>query len=230
MKDDDLPSLVLDKGHQVVNGIFTAAEMRDVVAPLSNARLDRTKAGARHLLRVPVVQHMADDPRLVRLARRFLGSSATPFRATLFDKSPKANWLVPWHQDTALPLRRQVPDEEWGPWSTKAGVLYAHAPAWALEEVVALRVSLDDSLAENGPLRVLPNTHRSGVLTDAQIERLAREVKPVECVAPSGSVVAMRPLIVHASSKSASDRSRRVLHIEYATAVDLGPGIELAVC
>jgi ectoine hydroxylase-related dioxygenase (phytanoyl-CoA dioxygenase family) len=221
---------VLDEGHQVVNGIFTAAEMRDVIAHLSNTNLDRTKAGARHLLRVPVVRHMADDARLVSLARGFLGASATPLRATLFDKSPKANWLVPWHQDTALPLRREVTAEGWGPWSTKAGVLYAHAPAWALEEVVALRVSLDDSLAENGPLRVLPNTHRSGVLTDAQIERLAREVKPVECVAPSGSVVAMRPLIVHASSKSASDRSRRVLHIEYATAVDLGPGIELAVC
>ena len=42
-------------------------------------------------------------------------------------------------------------------------------------------------------------------------------------------VVAMRPLTVHASSKSADDRPRRVLHIEYATTVNLGAGIQLAV-
>ena len=204
--------------------------MCDVTAHLSNACLERTKAGARHLLRVPVVQQVSEDPRLLRLARGFLGPSATPFRATLFDKSPKANWLVSWHQDTALPLRRTVSLDDWGPWSTKDGVLYAHAPAWALERVIALRVSLDDSLAENGPLRVLPNTHRAGVLADADIERLAREVGPVHCVAPSGSVIAMRPLTVHASSKAVSDRPRRVLHIEYVTAVDLGQGLQLAVC
>jgi len=60
----------------------------------------------------------------------------------------------------ALPLRERTEQEGWGPWSTKAGVLSAHAPAWALEQVIALRVSLDDSLATNGPLRVLPDTHR----------------------------------------------------------------------
>jgi len=39
----------------------------------------------------------------------------------------------------------------------------------------------------------------------------------------------MRPLTIHASSKSASDQPRRVLHIEYVTALVLGEGIELAV-
>jgi Phytanoyl-CoA dioxygenase (PhyH) len=219
----------VDKGYQIFSAVFTAADMRDVIVQLTSAPFDRTKAGARHLLGVPVVREVADDPRLVRLARRFVGSSATPFRATLFDKSPEANWFVAWHQDTALPLVRQVQAEEWGPWSTKAGVLYAHAPAWALEQVVALRVSLDDSSATNGPLRVLPNTHRLGVLTDAQIDVLADERAVVDCVAASGSVVAMRPLTVHASSKATVRQPRRVLHLEYAAARDLGSGIELAV-
>ena len=125
---------------------------------------------------------------MLELARGFLGPVAVPFKATLFDKSPGANWLVAWHQDTALPLRTRMESDEWGPWSTKAGLLYAHAPAWALEQVIALRVSLDDSSASNGPLRVLPDTHQAGVLSEAEIERLAREVAPVDCVAPSGSV------------------------------------------
>jgi ectoine hydroxylase-related dioxygenase (phytanoyl-CoA dioxygenase family) len=178
---------------------------------------------------VPVVRQLAFDSRMVQIARPFLGARATPFRATLFDKSGDANWLVVWHQDTALPLRARIERPEWGPWSTKAGVLYAHAPAWALEQVVALRISLDESLATNGPLRVLPNTHRRGVLNDQQIEQLARETIALDCLTAAGGVVAMRPLTLHASSKAIEDRPRRILHIEYAPTVSLAPGIELAV-
>ena len=151
------------------------------------------------------------------------------FRATGFDKSAHANWLVVWHQDTALPLRRQVELTGWGPWSVKAGVIYAHAPAAALAQVVALRVHLDDSTRANGPLRVLPGSHTLGLLSDERIARLQQEITPIECLASAGGVVAMRPLLVHASSKSREARPRRVLHIEYATTVELGPDIELAV-
>lgn len=218
-----------DQGFSIIDGVFTPAEMRQVLQVLSVTDLDRTKAGARHVLSVPVVGQVALDPRMVQIARQFIGAGATPFRATLFDKSGHANWLVVWHQDTALPLRERIERPEWGPWSTKAGVLYAHAPAWALEQVVALRVSLDDSLTTNGPLRVLPNSHRWGVLSEQQIEHLVRETMPLVCMTAAGGVVALRPLTLHASSKAVDDRPRRILHIEYAPSVSLAPGIELAV-
>jgi ectoine hydroxylase-related dioxygenase (phytanoyl-CoA dioxygenase family) len=218
-----------EQGYSIYEQIFERSEMAHALAELRAAAMDRTKAGARHVLNVPVVRGLADDRRLVTIASHFVGPAPVAFRATLFDKSPTANWLVVWHQDTALPLRRRVDGAEWGPWSTKAGVPYAHAPAWALEKVVALRLSLDDSTATNGPLRVLPNSHLAGVFSDKQIEQLSRDTAPVDCLAASGGVVAMRPLTVHASSKSTDDQPRRVLHIEYAATVNLGPGVELAV-
>lgn len=177
----------------------------------------------------PAVRALAHDPRLLALARKEVGATALPYRATLFDKSPGANWLVVWHQDTALPLRARQDVPGWGPWSVKAGVLYAHAPAQALENIAAVRVHLDDSLAENGPLRVLPGTHEQGVLTDAAIQALAGVVPARECVVGRGGVVVMRPLLVHASSKSTSEAPRRVLHLEYARSASTGPGLELAV-
>jgi ectoine hydroxylase-related dioxygenase (phytanoyl-CoA dioxygenase family) len=109
-------------------------------------------------------------------------------------------------------------------------VLYAHTPAWALERVVALRVHLDDSTEANGPLRVLPHTHMQGVLSEVEIERVARDVVAVDCVAAAGDVIAMRPLTVHASCKAQDAQPRRVLHIEYAEGLALGSGIELAIC
>jgi ectoine hydroxylase-related dioxygenase (phytanoyl-CoA dioxygenase family) len=92
---------------------------------------------------------------------------------------------------------------------------------------VALRLHLDDSRADNGPLRVLPGTHTLGLLTESDIPRLTTEVPAVDCTVPAGGVVVMRPLIVHASSKAESDLPRRVPHIEYARSVDLGDGLKL---
>lgn len=164
------------------------------------------------------------------IAAEFVGPSPVPFRATLFDKSVASNWLVVWHQDTVLPLKERNDDGEWGPWSEKAGVLYAHAPAWALKQVIALRLHLDDSTVNNGPLRVLPGSHRGGVLTDQEVEQVAGRTPAVDCLGACGGVVAMRPLLVHASSKATTDEPRRVLHIEYAPDLRLGEGIDLAMC
>jgi ectoine hydroxylase-related dioxygenase (phytanoyl-CoA dioxygenase family) len=89
-------------------------------------------------------------------------------------------------------------------------------------------VSLDASTAENGPLRVLPDTHQHGVLDDDEIARYVRQTAPIDCLTAVGGVVAMRPLTVHASSKSISRAQRRVVHIEYAASLTLAKGVELA--
>ena len=219
----------MSQGYEIVKHVFDRGDLRELTDTLGEIDDHRTRAGARHLMHVPAVRSIATDDRLVGIARKWVGESALPFRATLFDKSPDSNWLIVWHQDTALPLAYSLDAPGWGPWSVKAGVDYAHAPAEALARVVALRLSLDDSGLDNGPLRVLPETHTLGVLTDEAVARLAARVEPVDCCVDAGGVVVMRPLTVHASSKATSGRPRRVLHIEYADSLDVAPGLRLAV-
>jgi ectoine hydroxylase-related dioxygenase (phytanoyl-CoA dioxygenase family) len=216
-------------GYSILDRVVDRPEIRGLIDLLDEHVKHRTRAGARHLMGVAAVRALAADPRLVGIAREWVGETAVPFRATLFDKSPDRNWLIAWHQDTALPLESKADRPGWGPWSVKEGVSYAHAPASALERIVALRLSLDDSGPDNGPLRVLPDTHRLGVLTDAEVTDLAHRIAAVDCIAPSGGVVVMRPLVVHASSKAISDRPRRVLHVEYATSLDIDTFLRLAV-
>jgi len=111
----------------------------------------------------------------------------------------------------------------------KDGVLYSHAPASALSRLVALRVHLDPSEHTNGPLRVVPGSHRLGVLSDDAISELVLRSKAVECIVPRGGILAMRPLLLHASGKASSRIPRRVIHIEYADSTTVVPGGELAV-
>lgn len=219
---------VEQRGFAILPNVLTSGEIERLDETLTRNPLPRSRAGMRHALRHPAVLAIAREPRLRAIAQEVLGSDPFPFRATLFDKSPGSNWLVVWHQDTALPLRARRDLPEWGSWSVKDGVMYAHAPAIALSRVVAPRLHLDDSVSENGPLRVLPGTHTMGALTDDAIHRLSTQITAVDCLVPRGGVLVMRPLIVHASSKSRGKMQRRVLHIEYAVSASIADGLELA--
>jgi ectoine hydroxylase-related dioxygenase (phytanoyl-CoA dioxygenase family) len=217
------------QGFAIVPDVLTRSDLDRLDESLKRTPLPRSRAGMRHALRHPAVLAVARDPRLLAIAQEILGCASFPFKATLFDKSPISNWLVAWHQDKALPLRERREHRAWGPWSVKDGVIYAHAPASALSRVVALRLHLDDSASENGPLRVLPGTQTMGVLSDNAIHDLNTRTSAVDCLVPRGGILVMRPLIVHASSKSRSTKQRRVLHIEYAASTSIADGLELAI-
>lgn len=225
----DWQDSIRSAGFAIIPGVLERCDIAELLRQFSDITLERSKAGIRHAMKLPAVSSIANDPRVLPIARAILGDEAIPFRATLFDKSSTANWLVVWHQDTALPLMQRCAMAGWGPWSVKDHVVYAHAPAIALSRVLALRFHLDDSDAENGPLRVLPGTHNFGVLTDEQLHNLSTKISGVDCLTPAGGILAMRPLLVHASSKSHSPRSRRVLHIEYATALRIADSMELRI-
>ncbi|HXN27392.1 MAG TPA: phytanoyl-CoA dioxygenase family protein [Candidatus Acidoferrales bacterium] len=217
------------KGFAILPEVLTRSDLDQLDESLKRDPLPRSRAGMRHAIRHPAVLAVARESRLRAIAQEVLGCDPFPFTATWFDKSTLSNWIVAWHQDKALPLRdrRELPG--WGPWSVKDGVIYANAPASALSRVVALRLHLDDSTPENGPVRVLPGTHSMGVLSDDAIRGLSARTTAVDCLVPRGGILIMSPLIVHASSKSPSALPRRVLHVAYAASATIAEGLELAI-
>jgi ectoine hydroxylase-related dioxygenase (phytanoyl-CoA dioxygenase family) len=101
----------------------------------------------------------------------------------------------------------------------KNSVPHVQPPIEWLERMLAVRLHLDDANECNGALRVLPGTHRQGRVTPQQIEVLRHTQPDVLCAAHAGDAMIMRPLLLHASSQSASGAHRRVIHIEYAAFV-----------
>jgi ectoine hydroxylase-related dioxygenase (phytanoyl-CoA dioxygenase family) len=216
-------------GLAIVPGVLGHEYLDRLLEEINALAPRRSRAGVRHALGLAPVAALAQRTELIEMAQKVLGPNAFPFRATFFDKSPQSNWLVVWHQDTALPLKTRLELPGWGPWSMKDGIHYAHAPSSTLAQVLALRIHFDDSTASNGPLRVLPGTHTLGVLSDDTVHEIAHRTTPFDCVVPKGGIVAMRPLLIHASSKSQTEIPRRVLHIEYAASVAIAEPLQLAV-
>ena len=111
-----------EQGFGIIPNVLAQQDVEDLLEELSLANLPRSRAGVRHAMRLATVRAMARGSQLLGVAQQILGNGAFPFRATLFDKSPTANWLVVWHQDTALPLRERHESPGWGPWSVKDDV------------------------------------------------------------------------------------------------------------
>lgn len=215
------------EGFVVIDRVLSSRECDSLVEQIAVDRY-RDRAGLRNLMSNRAVRALAVSKPLTQLTKTLIGIDLVPYKATLFEKTGKANWLVAFHQDTALPLEKALDTNGWGPSSLKDGIRFSHAPTWALRKIVAVRVHLDASTPENGPLRVIPGTHNERVLDDAEFEKIANQGPAVECPVGKGGVIAMSPLIFHASSKIKNHMPRRVLHIEYAPSLDLGEGVRLA--
>lgn len=216
-------------GYYIQENVCSESECDRLIAILSLDNVRRSRAGARNLMNIPAIAELAFDRRLLAITEVVYGRELVPYKATLFEKSGKANWLVAWHQDTALPLEEFKGCDRWGSTSIKAGIRFAHAPPSALSRILALRIHLDASTELNGPLRVVRGSHSFGLLTDKDIEQYVNKGEIVECLTGRGGVLAMSPLLLHASSKTEADLPRRVLHIEYAESLDIENGIRLAV-
>lgn len=163
-------------------------------------------AGTRNLLMYPWCRAMC-----ARL-RSALSLSGVAVQCTLFDKTPSRNWLVPLHQDLSIPVAERVEHPELRAWSVKQGQHFVQPPAEFLAQLLAVRVHIDGCGRDNGPLRVVPGSHRHGRLDEAAARRLRDRLGEVSCPVEKGGILLLRPLLLHASSKASSPAHRRVLH------------------
>lgn len=136
-------------------------------------------------------------------------------QCTYFEKSRLQNWLVPVHQDISIPVSKQIEHPSLHGWSEKEGVVFVHGPVPVLQQLVALRLHLDPCREEDGPLKVVCGTHQHGVINAEAAVRLKQAQGETLCTAEAGDVLLLRPLLLHASSKSTGTGLRRVLHFVF---------------
>lgn len=207
-------------GFAIVSGVLSPDERSKLLSALGLA----PKAGHRGLLAEPAVRELARNGAMLGLVRPHVPEAPMPVRAIFFDKSPEANWVVAWHQDLTIEVRARTDLPGFGPWSVKDGVPHVQPPIELMEQMLAVRLHFDDADASNGALRVLPGSHQLGRLSIGRIHELRAQHSEVLCTVSAGDALLMRPLLLHASNRSAKPSHRRVLHIEYA-GFQLPPGL-----
>lgn len=207
----------IDKfGFAIVPQIISDEQIEKLIECLSKLNLS-SAYGVRNLLNLsPEIRKLAESGKVKNLIGKVLGENAKPVRAIFFDKTPDANWKVPWHQDLTIAVKEKRQTEGFSAWTIKANVQHVQPPVSILEKMLAIRVHLDDADKTNGALKVFPNSHRNGRLSAAEIQDLKKTNRTEVCNVKRGTAFLMRPLLVHSSSAGTNPVHRRIIHIEFA--------------
>ena len=199
-----------DAGFALVPQVFTDIECERFAAEVT--RSSSASGGTRCLLGNDWCRSLASQLRQHVFLGPLLQPSYVAVQCTYFERSSSRNWLVPVHQDLSIPVAERVEHSSLSGWSEKEGSLFVQAPVSLLQGLLAVRVHLDGCTANDGPLRVVPGSHILGRI-GAEAAVAARLSSPeFVCCAQRGSVLAMRPLLLHSSSKATGTSLRRVLH------------------
>jgi hypothetical protein len=207
-------------GYAILPAVFAGERLDAIVPALASSfandgdgstlrSADGSIYGARNLLQLwPAVAEVWKQPPLPELISEVLGPAFGLVRVLYFDKPPEQSWALPWHKDRAIAVRdNRLSSVHFGKPTFKVGVPHVDAPDWLLENMLTLRLHLDDMTEENGPLQVVPGSH----LGD-------ENAAPVTILGGRGDVLLMRPLLSHCSNRSRDDtkQHRRVLHLEFS--------------
>jgi hypothetical protein len=223
------------RGHTVLPHVFTPAQVAGAIAAWNEvvrthagseailASEDGAAHGARNLLELwPSVIGLAREPSLRDSLLEVLGPAAGVVRVLFFDKPPGHSWALPWHKDYNIAVKQHRGGSVFTKPTRKASVPHVMAPLELLSEMVTARLHLDDMTADNGPLRVVPGSHRSYLVEETKTQ----EQVAIQCRA--GDVLLMRPLLTHTSGHSEKENAshRRIVHIECAPSPRLPDGYE----
>jgi ectoine hydroxylase-related dioxygenase (phytanoyl-CoA dioxygenase family) len=206
-----------EQGFLVIGNLISNDKVLSLLQTLNKYRLKPGQGGIRRIERlVPDIMELAYSLDLMQVVNACLSKQAHLVRAIYFDKSAKNNWFVSWHQDKTVAVSQRLQASGWEPWSLKTGVWHVQPPLAVLQSMVTLRLHLDDVTKANGCLKVIPYSHRDGLLTPASIADKVKAQECVYCETYAGGAVLMRPHLLHASDKSNESSQRRLLHFEYS--------------
>lgn len=165
-----------------------------------NPRVRRLKEPYRHS---PYFRELAVDPDVTDIVAQLVGPDVRIYGGKMNIKAASYGAPVEWHQDWAF---------------------YPHSN----DDVLATGMLLDDCDEANGPLMVLPGSHKGEVYDHHNDGAFCGAFDPdavgldlsnaVKLMGPAGSMTIHHVRIVHGSALNTSNRQRRLLLTEYAAA------------
>ena len=216
-----------ENGYLGVEGVLSSAEVAELQR-VTNEFVEMTRAYTEHTdafdlepghtaespklrrLKNPIEQHEVYDRALrnnaiLDIVEQLIGRGIRTNGNKLNLKSAGFGSPVEWHQDIAF---------------------YPHTN----DDILAVGIAIDDMMLENGPLMVIPgshkgpvlNHHQGGIFVGAVTEEMDGEERAVPITLKAGGISIHHARALHASMPNVSDRPRRLLLFQYC-AIDAWP-------
>lgn len=213
---------VATNGYTLIDDIYTdlqIAAIIDVIEAADTSRptfrkINQLFAIRQFLKEMPAVKDLIFTNALNKAIKEIFGDGYFAVKSIYFDKPEESNWFVPYHQDLTISVDRKLPLYGYGPWTVKYNQFAVQPPLDILQNNFTIRIHLDNTDEHNGALKVVAGSHLKGEYRPETINWDA-ETEDI-CSIKRGGVMVMRPLLLHASSRTTNNQKRRVIHIEFS--------------
>jgi len=210
------------EGHTVIAGVYSTGEIDSITEKIKKS--DQTNSSFRKsedlfairqfFKEIPEVKNLIFNENLRKVISELFGSDFFVIKSMYFDKPASSNWYVAYHQDLTISVDRKAKLTDYGPWTVKQNQFAVQPPVHILENIMTVRIHLDETNAENGALKVISGSHLKGIFRPEQID-WSREVE-TSCKVPKGGIMIMKPLLLRSSARTTNNHRRRVIHIEFS--------------
>lgn len=211
-----------EHGYILVQKIFSDLEIKELIYLVEAAdksamtfRKSKDLFAIRQFLKViPEAKEIVFSKNLLRVIEVTFGKGYFLTKSIYFDKPEKSNWFVAWHQDLMISVDKRIDAPGFGPWTKKGDQASVQPPLQILKSNFTIRIHLDDTDESNGALKVIPGSHAKGLYRPETIDW--KNEREAACCLKAGDIMIMRPLLMHSSSRSLSQKQRRVIHLEFS--------------
>lgn len=209
-----------ENGFLILDEIYSETEINQILNEINSAdsqkdtfRKTSDLFAIRQILKeIPKLNEIIFNENLRNLIQKFIGNDFFVVKSIYFDKPETSNWYVAYHQDLTISVDKKIELENFNFWTKKQNQYAVQPPIEILENIVTIRIHLDETNEKNGAMKVVPKSHSKKIYRPETIDWSTE--KEVSCNVNKGGVMLMKPLLLHASGRTTNNQRRRVIHIE----------------
>jgi hypothetical protein len=218
----NLQQNLINNGFTIIDEVFSYTEVKALIDLIDNTdqsaitfrKTNDLFAIRRFLKEIPAISSLVFTDNLKSIIKSLFGDDYFVVKSIYFDKPEKSNWFVAWHQDLTISVDKKIDLPGYGPWTVKPNQYAVQPPIKILGDNFTIRIHLDDTDEVNGALKVIPGSHLKGIYRIENIDWNA--ATEAICNVQAGGMMIMRPLLMHASNRTTTNKKRRVIHIEFS--------------
>ena len=207
------------QGYSIINNIYDNSHIEALTNTINfissdSKSLIKTKDlfAIRQFLKVaPECYHLIFNNNLLELLNYIGGEDYFLTKAIYFDKPKESNWFVAYHQDLSISVKEKFETRDYFNWTYKRGQYGVQPPLNILDNIITVRIHLDDTNIKNGALKVIPKSHKKIQKVDSSLNKNNELIFNVM----QGGAMLMKPLTLHASNRTINEKRRRVIHLEF---------------
>lgn len=210
------------KGFAIIDNVYNDDEVNTILELIEKSdsgketyRKTQDVFAIRQALKeIPKLKDYVFNDSIKEIIKSIGGNNYFVVKSIYFDKPETSNWFVAYHQDLTISVKNKIDSQGFSNWTKKQNQFAVQPPLEILENIFTIRIHLDTTTNENGAVKVIEKSHLYGIYRPEFIDKTKE--KETICEVEKGGIMLMKPLTLHASTRTTNHKRRRVLHIEFS--------------